>query len=111
MKNNTPFLTSEKKHKAIEEICGKSTWRDSFSRLAVLRIVLSKKQKKHILRYGPGLCVYLISGLYRTSFGQEFPYKPTNRHIHKWINEYLPPAARLKWIFLMRKTRKSFDWS
>ena len=38
-------LWLEKTNKAIEEICGKSTWNDSFSSLAAVTGIWSKKQK------------------------------------------------------------------
>ena len=38
-------VTDIKTNKAIEEICGKSTWHSSFSRLAAVTKIWSKKQK------------------------------------------------------------------
>ena len=55
------------KDKAIEEICAKSTCQcGSFLRLAVLGIVFLNT-KKTFYRYGLGVCVYQISGLYNFS--------------------------------------------
>ena len=68
---------------AIEEICGKSTWHGSFSRLAALRVTFWKN-KKTVSRYGLEECVYQITGLYHFSFGQ-VPYNTqTNRPTYSY---------------------------
>ena len=70
-------------NKTIDEICGNRIDTGLFSKLATLRVLFRKKQKKNVFRYGLGECVNQISGLYRFSFGQEVPYKPkTHRPTH-----------------------------
>ena len=87
--------SEQNENKAIEEISRKSTWRGSFSRLAVLGIVFFEKTKYPFYRYCLGECVYQISGLYRFSFGQEVPYRPSEWQTHMWIKE-----NTLTWIFI-----------
>ena len=59
------------KDKAIEEISEKSTRPGSLSRLAALRVTLSKKKHKQpVFSYGLGDCVHQVSFLYRFSFGR-----------------------------------------
>ena len=41
----------------MEKICRKSTWHDSFSRLAALRLIISKKQKNHFQIWSRRVCV------------------------------------------------------
>ena len=44
-------------NKAIEEICGKSTWHDSFSRLAAVTRIFSTKQKTRFYMRSMRVCV------------------------------------------------------
>ena len=74
-KNNNQTKIQNKLHK---EICGKSTWHGSFSRLAALRPLL-RNNKTLIFRCGPGECACRISGLYSFSFAQEEWHTYTNK--------------------------------
>ena len=64
------WLCEKIKYKAIEEICGKSTWQGSLSRLADVRVISSKKQKKPFLdKVNGSMCaefqVYIVFRLAR----------------------------------------------
>ena len=57
---------------AIKELRGKSTGHCRFSSLAAL-VVFFRKNKKPVFRCALVEYMYLRSGLYRFSFGQEVP--------------------------------------
>ena len=61
-------------NKAIEKICIKSTWHDSYSRLAALTV----KNQKPVFRLGLLEYMYKISGPYSFLFGQDVRYKHTD---------------------------------
>ena len=80
-----------------------STWRDSFSRLAVLRVFFfSRKQKDpffHILMGSVWLCVP-IWGRYRFSlglgWGKTQTQQPTDIPVNKWTSTAFARHADLK---------------
>ena len=61
-----PFADGEKSYKAIEERCGKSTWRCRFSRLASPQCHIFEKSKKTFLdMVYMGVCVCIVFRFHR----------------------------------------------
>ena len=87
-----PHKVGLDENKAIEEICGKSTWNCSFSRIAPLRVTFFDKRKKNVCQ---GECVYQISDWYLFSM---CPKGAVQTHIFTRFLERLL-ASREFWKF------------
>ena len=93
-------------NKAIEEICVKSTWHGSFSRLAALRGIFRKNKKTLLDKVNGSICAKFQVCIVVSVAGRRDTNKYINKYIHKHTHIQVnlrisSVAARLTWILIL----------